>query len=68
MLFGAAPMSDVTNTDIKSAFSTKASALEATGQIGENVFYRFDESTGILTVYGTGKTYEYSQIICLRLL
>ena len=41
-------------------FSTKSSALDATGQCGDNVFWTFDESTGTLTISGTGDMYIYS--------
>ncbi len=36
-----------------------ASALDATGQCGENVFWTFDEETGVLTVSGNGNMYNY---------
>lgn len=29
-------------------------------QIGENVYYTFDEATGAVTITGTGETYDYS--------
>ena len=35
------------------------SFADDTGQIGKNVFWRFDSSTGCLTVYGSGEMYNY---------
>lgn len=35
-----------------------ASALEATGQCGDNVYWRFDESTGELVISGEGEMME----------
>ena len=29
------------------------------GQCGDNVFYKFDNKTGVVRVYGTGETYGY---------
>ncbi|MGN0486666.1 MAG: leucine-rich repeat domain-containing protein, partial [Acutalibacteraceae bacterium] len=40
-------------------FAGKASALAATGQCGDNVYWNFDESTGKLVISGTGKMYDY---------
>ena len=45
MLVGIAPMGG----------NIKASALNSSGQCGENVYYTFDESTGLLTVSGEGE-------------
>ncbi len=46
-------------------FSTKSSAeeneLASTGQCGENVYWTFDKDTGLLTISGVGKMYEYSK-------
>lgn len=36
-----------------------SSALEPTGQCGDNVYYKFDESTGTLTISGTGEMDDY---------
>ena len=36
-----------------------ASALKATGQCGDNVYWSFDESTGELVISGSGKMYDY---------
>lgn len=38
-----------------SPFSIHVSALEPTGKCGENATYTFDESTGLLTITGTGE-------------
>ena len=44
-------------------FSTKSSAeekeLAPTGQCGENVYWTFDKSTGLLTISGSGKMSNY---------
>ena len=40
-------------------FSVLASALDATGQCGENVYWTFDETTGELVLNGTGDMYDY---------
>ena len=56
MLVGFAPVGELTGLDLdRLGFSTKSSALEASGQCGENVYYTFDESTGLLTVSGEGE-------------
>ena len=60
MLVGIAPMGELTGLDLdRLGFSTKSSALEASGQCGENVYWTFDESTGLLTVSGEGKMTSY---------
>ena len=38
-----------------------SSALELTGKCGDNAYWSFDESTGTLTISGTGDVYNYSQ-------
>ena len=40
-------------------FAVKANALEPTGQCGENVYWTFDESSGLLTIDGEGDMYDY---------
>ena len=50
MLVGIAPMGG----------NIKASALNSSGQCGENVYYTFDESTGLLTVSGEGEMRSYN--------
>ena len=49
MLVGIAPMGG----------NIKASALNSSGQCGENVYWTFDESTGLLTVSGEGEMRSY---------
>ena len=44
----------VTSTLIAAPFSAYAYGLGSGGQIGDNVYYTFDESTGAVTVTGTG--------------
>lgn len=36
--------------------------LKDEGQCGDNVFYKFDNNTGVVRVYGTGETYDYSSM------
>ena len=50
MLVGIAPVGG----------NIKASALNSSGQCGENVYYTFDESTGLLTVSGEGEMRSYN--------
>ena len=65
VLLSAAPLSGFvglkTNLDWLD-FSTKSSALAATGQCGDNVFWTFDESTGTLTINGTGNMSNYGSL------
>ena len=58
MCITAAPLDGFVGLDL--GFGTKASAFDATGSLGENVTYTFDEATGVLTVGGTGATEDYS--------
>lgn len=72
MMFGAAPLSGFKNINLSGAFgkiadwidglklSTSASALESSGQCGENVYWTFDESTGTLTISGEGDMVNYN--------
>ena len=41
-------------------FTVSASALEATGQCGDNVYWEFDETAGELIISGSGAMYDYS--------
>ena len=60
MLLSAAPLAGVANTGWGEIFAPKAEALDASGQCGENVYYTFDASTGMLTISGSGAMYDYS--------
>ena len=40
-------------------FAFSASALEPTGQCGDNVYWNFDESSGELVISGEGKMWDY---------
>ncbi len=65
MIISATPLSGFVGLDIDLFdFSQKASAADTTlatsGQCGENVFWTFDESTGLLTISGTGEMTNYS--------
>ena len=54
MLLTAAPFAGFVGLEI----APKVKAVEplaATGQCGDNVFWSFDESTGALTISGTGE-------------
>ncbi|MCQ2479831.1 MAG: hypothetical protein MJ120_04240, partial [Clostridia bacterium] len=39
---------------------TKAGALNAAGQLNDTISYTFDESTGTLTISGTGDMPDYN--------
>ncbi|MBQ4556920.1 MAG: leucine-rich repeat protein [Clostridia bacterium] len=41
-------------------FCVCASAVANTGKCGDNVYYSFDASSGVLTISGEGAMYEYS--------
>lgn len=58
MLVTAMPLDSITGTEL---FVNKASAeeLTPTGQCGENVYWTFDSETGLLTISGEGKMYNY---------
>ena len=59
MLIGIAPAGGLAGLDLDwIGFSTKSSALEASGQCGDNVYWTFDESTGLLTISGEGEMWE----------
>ena len=38
------------------------SAIEENGQCGENVYWTFDDSSGTLTIFGTGDMYDNAQL------
>ena len=59
MLVGVAPLSGFVGLKLPTwlDFSTKSSALADVGQCGENVYWTFDESSGTLTLSGTGDMY-----------
>lgn len=40
-------------------FAMSASALDATGQCGDNVYWNYDSNTGNLILYGAGETRDY---------
>ncbi len=42
-------------------FAFSASALEATGQCGDNVYWSYNESTGKLVISGSGDMYDFSR-------
>lgn len=54
MLLGIAPLGNIAGL----SFSTKASALASSGQCGENVYWNFNKTTGVLTISGTGAMYD----------
>lgn len=57
MCISAAPLSSLVGLDFD--IGVTASAIEASGKVGENVSYTFNSSTGLLTLSGTGTTYDY---------
>jgi hypothetical protein len=36
--------------------------LKDEGQCGDNVFYKFDNKTGVVRIYGTGETWDYDSM------
>ncbi len=59
VMFGAAPLSGFVGIELPSFFNFKVWAAETSGTCGENVTWSFDESTGELTVSGTGDMTNY---------
>lgn len=57
MCITAAPLDGFVGLDL--GFSTKASAINSTGSLGDNVTYSFDSATGVLTVSGIGDMYDF---------
>ena len=57
LLLTAAPLAGFVGLEI----APKAKALAATGQCGDNVYWSFDESTGALTISGSGKMEDYHE-------
>lgn len=44
-------------------FAVSVSALESTGQCGENVYWEFDEATGELVITGNGDVWDYIYLL-----
>ena len=55
MILTAIPFSGI---DFGALFASKASAIES-GKCGDNVYYTFDDKTGVLTISGSGKMEDY---------
>lgn len=58
MCITAAPLDGFVGLDL--GFSTKASAINSTGSLGDNVTYSFDSATGVLTVSGIGDMHDFN--------
>jgi chitodextrinase len=60
----AAPLSGFVGLELPEwlDFSIEASATEIGGYCGEDLIWVFDDSTGILTISGTGEMYDYYDI------
>lgn len=59
MCMTAAPLDGFVGLDL--GFGTKASALDASGSLGENINYTFDSTTGALAITGSGDMSDCSQ-------
>lgn len=60
MILCAAPLSGFVGLDFDLFdLGAKASALDATGVCGDNITYTFDQTTGLLTISGSGQMYDY---------
>lgn len=59
VMIGAAPLSGFVGIELPSFFNFKVWAAETSGTCGDNVTWSFDESTGELTVSGTGDMTNY---------
>ncbi|MBQ4603826.1 MAG: leucine-rich repeat domain-containing protein, partial [Clostridia bacterium] len=62
MIFGsvAVGLTDIELPDLGKLFAQKAEAAETSGTCGENLTWTFDQSTGTLTISGTGEMYDWS--------
>ena len=56
LLLSAIPLCESTGFNL----SLTSSALEASGKCGDNAYWTFEESTGLLIISGTGKITEYT--------
>ncbi|MCM1508009.1 MAG: leucine-rich repeat protein [Ruminococcus flavefaciens] len=58
-------MLEITDENIKSQLGisddTENDEKELSGKCGDNAYWSFDESTGTLTISGTGSTYDYDK-------
>ncbi len=63
IILAAVPFNNFSNIEFTNLFFINSKAeentLESTGQCGENVYWTFDEVTGLLIISGTGEMYEY---------
>ncbi|MBQ8015807.1 MAG: leucine-rich repeat protein [Clostridia bacterium] len=59
MVLGAAPLSGFVGIELPSLFNFKVWAAETSGTCGDNLTWSFDESTGELTISGTGDMTNY---------
>ncbi len=65
MLLTAAPLNGFVGLelpDFGSLFSFKSKAAETSGTCGENLTWSFDDSTGTLTIGGTGAMADYTNV------
>ncbi|MBP9989536.1 MAG: leucine-rich repeat protein [Ruminococcus sp.] len=56
----AVEIGDSIGEELKSISTASTTSLASTGQCGDNVYWTFDKSTGLLTISGTGKMTDYS--------
>lgn len=64
MIFGTSPLSGFVGLELPELilFSTKAEATSYSGTCGENLTWTFDESSGILTVSGSGDMIDFHSV------